>query len=203
MENIIMRREMQETQENEIDAQRYEEYLRGQNLIQISKLIPKNMQNQKEIFEELGFRFYSFAPNEKMYSTILPEGWDLKPTQNVLWTKIVDDNGFTRGLIYYNAVKNTSSVSLRNRYGIHTQTTTTNTPEGIVVEKRVYFGDEENMLHIAGYVGANLNEENAEEKLAQSEMFKKVAKDYADRKYPGWEDVRLYWGTPKAKQYTR
>ena len=192
-----------EIKDNEIDIQNYDEYLEGQNQVQRSKLIPKNMQGQEDIFSELGFKFYNYGLNDKMYCSILPEGWDLQPTQNVLWTKIIDDNGLTRGLIYYNAVKNTAAVSLKNRYGIYTQTTKTETPNGLVVEKRVYFGDEENMIHIAGYVGANMNEENAKEKLAQAEMFKDVAKAYADKKYPGWEDVRLYWGTPKSKQYTR
>jgi hypothetical protein len=161
------------------------------------------MQGQEEIFKELGFKLYNYGPNDKMYSAILPDGWELEPTQNVLWTKIVDFNGRLRGLIYYNAVEDTASVSLKKRYGIYTQTTETETPAGLVVEKRVYFGEEDEMLHIVGYVGANMNEENAKEILDQAKYFEKLARDYANRKYPDWEDVRSYWGTSKAKQYIR
>lgn len=207
METINMREEAklneQLVQTPETISQDYETYLAGQRLICRSRLLPKNMQNSREIYEELGFRLYDYIPDNSMYSAVLPEGWDFKPTSNVLWTEIVDDNKLVRGAIYYNAVKGTSSVALRHRYGIFTETTETETPNGLVVEKRVYFGEKDNMLHICGYVGANMNEENAKEILEQVSLFEKVAEDYANKHYPNYEDVRLYWGNQKSKQYTR
>ena len=196
-EQMNSKKELEETLEN------YDDYLQAQETICKSRLLPRNLQGQKDTLEQLGFKFYDYSPIKGMYSTIMPEGWSLVPTQNVLWTNIVDDNNLIRGLIYYNPIKGKSAVTLKNRYGIHTETTKTNTPKGLVVEKRVYFGEEGNMLHIAGYVGANMNEENAEEILKQVELFESVAKAYADKHYPNWEDVTLYWGTPKSKQYTR
>lgn len=202
METINITEKVESKQELEEVIQNYDECLKAQETICRSRLIPKNMK-QQETFKELGFKFYEYSPIEDMYSAILPEGWNLVPTQNVLWTKILDDNDLTRGLIYYNPVKGTSSVSLRARYGIHTERTETETPNGLVVEKRVYFGDEENMLHIAGYVGANMNDENAEEILAQEELFIPIAEAYAEKHYPHYDDVTLYWGVPKSKQYYR
>ena len=48
-----------------------------------------------------------------------------------------------------------------------------------------------------------MNDENAEEILAQEELFIPIAEAYAEKHYPHYDDVTLYWGAPKSKQYYR
>lgn len=160
-----------------------------------SNLLPKDLKPSKEVYEELGFKFFPYRDDESMYFAILPEDWKLEASTSPLWTKIVDQNSNVRGLIKYNPVQEKISASLRSRYGIHTRKD--NLEETTLIT--VYFGTENEELHIAGQFATTEDEERTE---FLTESLENIAKEYAERKYPNWKDVRYYWG-PKANQYTK
>ncbi len=160
-----------------------------------SNLIPKDLKPSKEVYEELGFRFYPYLEDENMYFAILPDDWKLEASNSPLWTKIIDENNNTRGLIYYNPTQEKISASLRSRYGIHTRKDDLRNTTLITV----YFGTEDEELHIVGQFATTEDEERTEFLTGALEN---IAKDYAERKYPNWTDVRYYWG-PKERQYTK
>jgi len=202
MKDLNLKDEMKTELTREI-INNYDQYYNGQQLLCRSRLFPKDMKGQEGIFRELGFSFSNYSPVDSMYSAVLPEGWNLVPTENVLWTRIIDENDNVRGLIYYNAVQNQAHASLKKRYGIYTKTDSTTIGDKEYLYKRVYFCEEDDEKHIVASIRICSDEPNVEEILDQLDSFESSAIEYANRKYPFWKDVRAYWGKPKSKQFIK
>ena len=152
--------------------------------------IPKKLNPEKEIWEDLGFTFTNNNDNNTLYNTTLPTGWSIQPTNHSMILNIIDEHNQIRGNILCN---NNTSIYLNTRYKICVNYVGKgyNTIE-------IYFGNEEEKLFIAGLVHKKNCTDRLEIVKAYEEQIRltRLAQEWAEYNYPDYEDVRAYWNEP-------
>lgn len=160
--------------------------------------LARNLQPNKEIWEQLGFKFYDIEGDNVLCNATLPEGWSLEATEHSMWTNILDEQGRIRGQMFYKAAfyDRSAHMSLKQRYNICTD----------YAEEKVdvYFGNDEEKLYVAGTITRSLNA-TREARLRfyeKEDSLRKNAINWAQENYPNYEDVTAYWDLP-VKKYTK
>lgn len=162
-------------------------------------LMPKMMHPAKEEWEKIGFVFKEID-DDLMYSVTLPEGWSRRMTDHDMHSEIVDANGLVRGTMFYKAsfYDRKADMILLPRYKI------TYKEEDLgsdVYLRTVYFGNENEVIYVAGEVfghhDAEMNE--YQEIRRQTEELKTKAKVYALENYPDYDSEFAYWDLPVVK----
>ena len=152
--------------------------------------IPKKLNPEKEIWEDLGFTFTNNNDNNTLYNTTLPTGWSIQPTNHSMILNIIDEHNQIRGNILCNT---NTSIYLNTRYRICVNYVGKgyNTIE-------IYFGNEEEKLFIAGLVHKKNCTDRLEIVKAYEEQIRltRLAQEWAEYNYPDYEDVRAYWNEP-------
>ena len=152
--------------------------------------ITKNLNPEKEIWEDLGFTFTNNIENTNLYNTTLPTGWSIIPTNYSMLLNIIDENNRIRGNILCN---NKPHIYLYTKYKVCANYVGKdyNTVE-------IYFGNEEEKLFIAGQVHKKNCTDKIEISKAYEEQIKltQLAQEWAEYNYPNYEDVRAYWNEP-------
>ena len=152
--------------------------------------ITKNLNPEKEIWEDLGFTFTNNNDNNTLYNTTLPTGWSIQPTNHSMLLNIIDEHNRIRGNILCNT---NTSIYLNTRYRICVNYVGKgyNTIE-------IYFGNEEEKLFIAGLVHKKNCTDRLEIVKAYEEQIRltRLAQEWAEYNYPDYEDVRAYWNEP-------
>lgn len=180
-------------EENIIDTMERE----GQRRVARDISLPREMTPSKEVWEKMGFVFYE-TKDPLFYKAILPAGWKIVPTDNPMWSNIVDARGLIRAQIFYKAAfySRMAHMSLSVRYGIQTKSFPEE-PEKV----EIYFGNEKEVLFVAGSVSlpANPTSEQITEYYATQDKLFKAARKFAEEHYPGWGDPMAYWDEEPAK----
>lgn len=85
------------------EAEGQESFVESDTLPKKSGLTLKN-QDDRKILESFGFQFLGDVQGDDLFEYVkLPPGWSKKPTDHSMWSKIVDDQGRERVLIFYKA----------------------------------------------------------------------------------------------------
>lgn len=152
--------------------------------------IPKKLNPEKEIWEDLGFTFTNNNDNNTLYNTTLPTGWSIQSTNHSMILNIIDEHNRIRGNILCNT---NTSIYLNTRYRICVNYVGKgyNTIE-------IYFGNEEEKLFIAGLVHKKNCTDRLEIIKAYEEQIRltRLTQEWAEYNYPDYEDVRAYWNEP-------
>jgi hypothetical protein len=72
----------------------------SQRHMAFSQRLPRKMNDGREVFEALGFRFGEDI-GKLFVSVEFPEGWKIEPTDHYMWSDLVDNRGRKRGSIFY------------------------------------------------------------------------------------------------------
>lgn len=167
----------------------------GQQFAIKNNLLARNMHPSKEEYEKLGFKFYDIPGDDVLYKATLPTGWTLKATNNSMHINIVDNNGLTRGAMFYKSsfYDRKASMNLICRFKI-----TDNYHRGSE-SFEIWFGNEQEKLFVAGQVHSNVtaSREERERNFALIEKLEAQAKEFADINYPDWKNVNAYWDLNK------
>ena len=75
---------------------------RGQNDLVHNPRLPKEGTENREAWEALGIVFHADF-DELFVNVTLPEGWGIMATDHSVWTKLVDNDGKERAMIFYKA----------------------------------------------------------------------------------------------------
>ena len=166
-------------------------------------MLAKRMYPSRADWESLGFTFVDIPDDNVLCHAELPEGWSIEATSHSMHINILDANGLKRGSMFYKAAfyDRNASMSLERRYGIFRKYFEEN-PRTF----EVYFGNEQEILFVAGKVvkPTNGTEEEIDAAYAEAERLEKIALEWANENYPEWENIHAYWdaGTTKTQGRT-
>lgn len=93
----------------------------GQDEFVASELLPTDMRDERSKFEKMGFVFGEVVKGDPMFvEAKLPAGWRKERTDHAMWSKIVDEKGNERALIFYKAAfyDRSAHMSLSGRYRV-------------------------------------------------------------------------------------
>ena len=162
-------------------------------------LLARRMYPSQADWESLGFTFVDIPDDSVMYQAELPEGWSIEATSHSMHSNILDANGLKRGSMFYKAsfYDRNASMSLERRYNINRRY--------FEEEPRtfeVYFGNEQEILFVAGKVvkPTNGTEEEIDAAYAEAARLEQIALEWANEHYPDWENVHAYWDDTLTKK---
>jgi len=165
----------------------------GQSRLVNSEELPKNfLYCTKEQFEKIGVVFGEQS-DDLFINTELPEGWKKVPTDHSMWSKLVDDKGRERAMIFYKAAfyDRDAHITMTNKLRLEVA------PEdhyksNINYEDRrdgkwrgeVY--DAGKLIWKTNYLFGK-NKPNIKDKLREKTI------KWLNKNYPNWEDPTAYW----------
>lgn len=156
-------------------------------------IMPREMHPSREDFEELGFVFRDIPGDDVLCYASLPEGWSIKPTDQPMWSDLVDENGVSRGDMFYRNSRydRDAHMKLWHRYGIRR--------EVIGDETEIYFGNATEKLFVSGRITMDFErpQEEIQEQFNKFDELMMLTKKFADTVYPDWENVHAYWDDNK------
>ena len=94
---------------------------RGQAELVESTLLPTDMRGERAKFEKVGFKFGEPAQDDPMFvEATLPAGWKKERTDHPMWSKLIDEHGRERAMVFYKAAfyDRSAYMSLSNRFKI-------------------------------------------------------------------------------------
>ena len=156
-------------------------------------IMPREMHPSRDDFEELGFVFRDIPGDDVLCYASLPDGWSIRPTDQPTWSEIVDEDGVSRGDMFYrnSLYDRDAHMKLWHRYGIRR--------DSIGKETEVYFGNATEKLFVSGRVTIDfdLSKEEVQEQFDKLNELIMITKKFADEVYPDWENVHAYWNDNK------
>lgn len=170
----------------------------GQEELIRRRMLPKEMQPEKEVWEELGFKF-SEIDDELLYQAILPDGWDVRATEHHMWSEIIDKDENVRGTIFYKAsvYDRHAFMSLKQKYEIKEKVNS----DSDTLKYNFYFGNEKEKIYSSSEI--EFSYDDYEERPELYDMLldsaKEDVKNFADKNYPDWNNVKNYWSKEKNK----
>ena len=157
----------------------------GQAQIVASMQLPTKMQDPREHFEALGFKFGAPAPGDKLFcAATLPAGWTKRGSDHAMWSYIHDEKGRKRVEIFYKAAfyDRDAFMRLSSRYHVRSEFPTKYTSVYVVVM------DGETEIHrTATFTGGEPETFDAETRL------RKEVRAWLDANRPGWDDPVKSW----------
>lgn len=163
-------------------------------------LLARDMRPDRKVWEKLGFKFEDIENDNVLLKATLPEGWVLMPTSHSMWNEIYDDKNRLRAEMFYKAAfyDRSAHMSLKNRYDIHSASC-----GPLDMDEIIYFGNEQEVLFIAGIVknGGNFGlpkEERDKIRHEKSRLYD-LAREFAKENYPQYERINTYWNREPEK----
>ena len=170
----------------------------GQRYAVNNALLARKMRPSREAWEKFGFEFIDDYEDEVLIEAKLPEGWSIRATDHSMWNEIVDANGYVRGNMFYKSsfYDRDAHMDLCRRYGIHSDYV-----DEDYTTSEIYFGNRNEKIFVAGQVciPRGLSAEERKAKSEEKDRLFDMAKEFADKYYPNWEDVNAYWDLDKNK----
>ena len=170
----------------------------GQRYAVNNALLARKMRPSREAWEKFGFEFIDDYEDEVLIEAKLPEGWSIRATDHSMWNEIVDANGYVRGKMFYKSsfYDRDAHMDLCRRYGIRSDYV-----DEDYTTSEIYFGNRNEKIFVAGQVciPRGLSAEERKAKSEEKDRLFDMAKEFADKYYPNWEDVNAYWDLDKNK----
>ena len=166
-------------------------------------LMARKMEPPREEWEKLGFSFKDLESDNVLCQAELPEGWILAPTDHSMWNRIYDDKDRVRGSMFYKAAfyDRSAHMYLSPRYGVKTRFVGPKEQDA-----EIYFGNEDEVLFVAGIVEGlynyKLDDNTRKQKREEEKRLLKLAFDFAEKNYPNYGDVNAYWDTEPTRKIT-
>lgn len=155
-------------------------------------MMAREMSPNKEEWEQLGFIFTDIPGDNVLCNVVLPEGWSLKATDHSMWNDIIDENGMVRGSMFYKSsfYDREAHMTLNRRYGVCSCCV-----NGDYSTREIFFGNENEKLFVAGqtHISKDMSREDRLMIYERQKQLEKMAQEFGDENYPGWESVHAYW----------
>ena len=209
---IIKAKVLNAFQKSEIKKSLLEELeLRTNNEGDIVINLPKKMIPGIESWEKLGFMFAEIN-NEHFYKVVIPKSWILSVSDNNdRELHFLDESNKLRARTYIPQVAGLDidpeytlipQMELLPYYKINITNlgkVGDNTPSHI---NEVWFGNQEEVLFVAGRLHTPINDTDAEEQAFDNKIMhlEQAAEKYAEENYPLFKDPLAYWNTKQKVQ---
>jgi hypothetical protein len=169
------------------------EEARGQRSFIGSDTIPASLRNfggldPKTILEAAGMKFLGPVEGDAMFQYVeLPKGWQKVATDHSMWSKLVDDKGRERALIFYKAAFYDRSAYLTLSCRYHTSFDYDRFDSESIGVTNITDGME--VIHTTEPILASKGDES----YIVSEKTNRAATKWLDKNYPSWRDPSAYW----------
>ena len=161
----------------------------GQGLFVNSGTLPTKMSPEDKVtMEKVGCVFHGEAEGDPLFQYVtLPEGWKKERTGHSMWSKLVDQKGRKRAMIFYKAAfyDRDANLSLTTRYSYKADYE----HRRVHNEAICHITDADKVIHTTPPVMI-IGEQK--DYLAQEEADRR-AKIWLDAEYPEWKDPSAYW----------
>lgn len=161
----------------------------GQSSFVSSTTLPTKIMTDKgrKILNKAGVQFGDNVEGDEMFQYVeLPEGWEKKPTDHSMWSKLVDDKGRERASIFYKAAfyDRSAHMSLSRRYNYHQDYDRCDKGEfvAIITDCGEPIHETEPLILTEGQKGYELSDD-----------VRKLAGEWLDTHYPKWQNPAAYW----------
>lgn len=152
----------------------------------------KSMYPDQCVWESLGFEFKGISPDDITYETTLPTGWRLQHGKYSSWINIIDEFDNIRGKMFYKTsnCEKKAHMNLYRKYKISAAYL-----NGDYFTRTIFFGNDEEVLFVAGQITGMLstNEETIKKAHEEEERLIAIAINWANENYPNWQNVDAYW----------
>lgn len=145
---------------------------------------------QCPILEASGVKFLGVVDGDPLFQYVeLPQGWKKLPTDHSMWSKLVDEKGRERAMIFYKAAFYDRSAHMRLslRFSVTNDYKRAET-EGIAV---AHVLDCENIIYSTEPLKLPADDRK---KYEVSDKAKKAAEKWLNKHYPDWRNPAAYWG---------
>jgi hypothetical protein len=169
-----------------------EQEKRGQSKVIDSEVLPKKFNYcTKEQFEKMGIVFGKDADDLFCYVDF-PKGWKKERMDNPLWSKLVDEKGRKRALIFYKAAfyDRDAFLNISSRYSYsYFETTDENgdyVDQNVATHFSTYITDCGNPIKC---IAVRKREYGSEE----SDIHSNMARKWLEKNFPDYENPLAYW----------
>ncbi len=165
----------------------------GQAALVNSTELPADMHGDRAIFEGMGIKFGEPNPRDPMFlPTTLPVGRRKEATEHAMWSRLVDDKGRERAMIFYKAAfyDRSAHMSPSRRY----RTDYANKDFDEATQWGAFDGKA--LLWATERVPELPGSATREQRLArydQTDALRKQACDWLNANRPDWQDPLAYW----------
>jgi hypothetical protein len=164
----------------EQEARRQEDLMRLRDRLPID-----GIGGAREVLERCGFKLHD-AIDDLFVSVTFAPGWELRPTDNSLWTNLVDEKGRHRGMVFWAPYEHRASIFLDCRYRCQLRWAR-GVPELGDVLCAVSDCDG-SVLYNAGSFPSSERD--------PLERASALCEKWLDEHFPNWRDPAAYWDEP-------
>ena len=164
---------------------------RGQKDFVASEVLPKKMCHgcTREKLEKMGIVFGEDV-DDLFVKCQLPSGWKKEPTEHSMWSKLIDEKGRERAMIFYKAAfyDERAHISLSKRFSPHKMPEDRYKTDCKDRQAGNWYGivlDGEKEIYITDPIKAP--------SFKQTEELYEEASAWLDERYPDWKNELAYW----------
>ena len=166
---------------------------RGQRNLINHDVLPKEINwGKREQFEAMGIQFGE-AVDDLFVDVVLPAGWKKESTDHNMWSKLIDDKGRERAMIFYKAAfyDRSAHLDISRRFHCRTQ------PVGGYTDNYKYDTDPAECVVVdcdtVIWTSNPLTPTKELPRYRVSEMLEELGIQWLNENYPNWEDPMAYW----------
>lgn len=149
----------------------------------------------KQQYERMGIKIIGTI-DDLFYSVELPEGWEIKASDNSMWNYLVDDKCRTRASFFYKAAfyDRDAFINFAHRYSYDILPFDNYRSNATYEERKfkpwtVYLTDNgECIIKLK-----DITPTTDKEYFKVNDILSKTGKDYLDKNFPEWKDINSYW----------
>ena len=144
-------------------------------------------EEQKKVLEAAGCKFLGQVEDDSLFQFVqLPPGWRKEATEHSMWSRLLDDRGRERAVIFYKAAfyDRRASIHLKTRFRVRK-----NYDRKEVIEVSAFDG--ETAIHS---LTSPIPESGDE--YDSTLALEKQAETWLTERWPEWRSVGAYWEQP-------
>lgn len=165
----------------------------GQTRANAAAVLPKMSAKDRADFEAIGVVFGEPVEGDDLFvHATLPAGWKKEATEHAMWSKLLDDKGRTRAMIFYKAAyyDRRADASLSGRYAIESYD-----PKRRKGLEQAHVIDN-GVVPPATLFSTKLEQEPKEKPWELSERHNAECCAWLDANRPNWKDRVAAWNEP-------
>ena len=149
----------------------------------------------RQQYERMGIKIIDKF-DDLLYSVELPEGWEIRATDNSMWNYLIDNKGRTRASFFYKAAfyDRDAFINFCHRYHFSVLPFDEYKSKATYEERKfkpwkLHLMDSDVSIKVL----IEFTPTTDDEYYKVDDTLAKIGRAYLDENYPGWEDINSYW----------
>ncbi len=149
-----------------------------------------NDYDAKAILKAAGVKFLGDVDGDEMFQYVeFPQGWNKLATNHPMWSKLMDDKGRERAIIFYKAAfyDRSAHMSLSTRFGV-SQDYDRRNKEGVAV---AHVTDCGKVVYTTESIPLPTDDDHKKYNIV--ELANNAAVEWLNKNHPDWRNPGAYW----------